>query len=404
MNMLQPGVEFSESMVTLPISEEETAVPVFIGYTENSVAKSLVFIESMDDFAGLLGGPDNSSDKASILYYAVQHYFDNGGRPCFVYSVDNYKVMANCNSAAVAAALCAVAGSLAILQEPTISLLSIPDIVLLDGDANTDNWVLVWQAMLQACQNKAGLFSLLDAPVSVEAAQACLKVDGLTASEHGAAYWPRLISDYKLADNRSITLPPSAAVAAVIQQTDRDRGVWKAPANVALAHVVQPAISHLRAVGLFNNTGPSINLIRSFPGRGVRVWGCRTLSPVTSSPLRYIQIRRLLSYIEAKLIRVGRFSVFEPNNEITWLKLKSRARTWLRKLWLSGGLFGGAEKDAFELCIGLNESMTADDIKTGRLIMKVKVAVLYPAEFIEIHLRFDRLENSVPGDSEEATR
>jgi len=193
-------------------------------------------------------------------------------------------------------------------------------------------------------------------------------------------------------------------MAAVIQQTDRERGVWKAPANVALAHVVQPAVSHLQADGLFNNDGASINLIRSFPGRGVRVWGCRTLTPLTSSPWRYIQIRRLLSYIEAKLIRVGRFSVFEPNNEITWLKLKSRARSWLRKLWRSGGLFGGVESEAFELFVGLNESMTADDIKAGRLIMKVKVCALYPAEFIEIHLRFDLLECPDPGISQGAAQ
>jgi phage tail sheath protein FI len=401
MNMLQPGVAFSESTVTLPISEEETAVPVFIGYTENSVAKSLIFIQSMADFTGLLGGPDTSGDNASILYYAVQHYFDNGGRPCFVYPVDSYTVLRTGTRDVIAAALCAAAGSLAILQEPTVTLLSIPDIVLLDGDTSTDSWVLVWRAMLQACQGKTGLFSLLDAPACAEAAMACAKADGLVASEHGAAYWPRLISDYKGAGGQAIALPPSAAVAAVIQQTDRERGVWKAPANVALTHVIQPAISYLQADGLLNNNGPSINLIRSFPGRGVRIWGCRTLTPLANSPWRYVQVRRLLSYIETKLMRVGRFSVFEPNNDITWLKLKSRARTWLRKLWLKGGLFGGTEKDAFELFIGLNESMTEDDIKAGRLIMKVKVAALYPAEFIEIHLRFDRLETPSQGDSQE---
>lgn len=404
MNMLHPGVEFSETTVTLPLSEEETAVPVFIGYTENGVAESVIFIESMDDFTSLLGGPDSSGVNGSVLYYAVQHYFDNGGRPCFVYPVNSYQVLANCDSAAIAAALCAAALSSAIVQEPTISLLSIPDLVLLDGDVNTDNWVRVWRAMLQACQGKPGLFSLLDSPAAVQAAKACLQSEGLVASEHGAAYWPRLVSDYTRADSQPIVLPPSAVVAAVIQQTDRERGVWKAPANVALAHVVQPAISHLQADGLFNNDGASINLIRSFPGRGVRIWGCRTLTPLTSSPWRYVQIRRLLSYIESKLIRVGRFSVFEPNNEITWLKLKSRARSWLRKLWRSGGLFGGVENEAFELFVGLNESMTADDIQAGRLIMKVKVCALYPAEFIEIHLRFDLLESPEPGISQGAAQ
>ncbi|MDI2146123.1 phage tail sheath family protein [Pseudomonas sp. ITA] len=402
MNMLYPGVEFSESTVTLPISEEETAVPVFVGYTENSVEKNAVYIDSMDGFTALLGGPDSLGAKGSILYYAVQHYFDNGGNACFVYSVDTYQTLRSCSNAAITEALCAAASSVAIMQEPAITLLSLPDIVLLDSDTHTDNWLAVWQAMLQACQTRAGLFSLLDSPVSVEAAKACLQPHGLSGSEHGAAYWPRLVTDYTWGDGQAIVLPPCAAVAAAIQQTDSARGVWKAPANVALAHVIQPAISHLGADSLFNNKGASINLIRAFSGRGVRIWGCRTLTAANDSPWRYVQVRRLLSYIEAKLSKVGRFSVFEPNNEITWLKLKSQARVWLRKLWLSGGLFGGVESDAFELFVGLNESMTADDIKAGRLIMKVKVCVLYPAEFIEIHLRFDVVESPVQDNSQGA--
>ena len=105
MSMLHPGVELSETTVSLPLSEEETAVPVFIGYTEDGVAQSVIFIESMDDFTNLLGGPDSSGDRRSILYYAVQHYFDNGGRPCFVYPVNNYQELANCDSAAIAAAV-----------------------------------------------------------------------------------------------------------------------------------------------------------------------------------------------------------------------------------------------------------------------------------------------------------
>ncbi|SDY37839.1 phage tail sheath C-terminal domain-containing protein [Pseudomonas sp. NFIX28] len=400
MNMLHPGVEFAESMALPPISEDETAVPVFVGYTENGSMKKLIFIESMSEFVNLLGGADHSAGNSSVLYYAVQHYFDNGGHPCFVYSVDTYKALATCDSATILAELCAAVLSPSITQEPAVSLLSVPDIVLLDADASTENWLLVWQAMLSACVSKTGLFSLLDSPVSVAAAKSCLDVVDLVGSENGAAYWPRLVSDYTLENSRQIVLPPSAAVAAIIQRTDRERGVWKAPANVALAHVIQPAISHLQADGLFNHGAASINLIRSFPGRGVRVWGCRTLTPAPSSHRRYVQVRRLLSYIEARLARVGRFSVFEPNNEITWLKLKSRARDWLRKLWLSGGLFGVVESEAFELFVGLDESMTAEDIKAGRLIMKVRVAALYPAEFIEIHLHFELQERHGAGNSQ----
>ncbi|MBY0444020.1 MAG: phage tail sheath subtilisin-like domain-containing protein, partial [Burkholderiales bacterium] len=197
-----------------------------------------------------------------------------------------------------------------------------------------------------------------------------------------------------------LVVPPSGAVAAVIQRVDRLRGVWKAPANEALAQVVKPEFSVLQAQAqaLLSSQGSlPCNLIRSFPGRGVRVWGCRTLLDEDGSPWRYLQVRRLLSYIENRLRELGRFCVFEPNNEITWLKLKSLFRSVLSELWLRGALYGRSEEEAFRLYVGLGESMTQDDIMAGRLIFRVELAALYPAEFLELSLRFNVMEGQEGG-------
>ncbi|WP_276204261.1 phage tail sheath C-terminal domain-containing protein, partial [Photorhabdus namnaonensis] len=165
--------------------------------------------------------------------------------------------------------------------------------------------------------------------------------------------------------------------------------IWTAPANVALAKVVSPIRSFIEADALFNQNGTSLNLVRGFPGKGIKVWGCRTLDNLPGSPWRYIQTRRLVSYIEAHITRLGRAFIFEPNNAITWMKLKGQTYNWLHQLWLKGGLSGTQEERAFDILLGVNESMSEADLRAGKMIMKIKLALLIPAEFIELNLTFD---------------
>lgn len=186
-----------------------------------------------------------------------------------------------------------------------------------------------------------------------------------------------------------VVLSPTAAIAAVIQRTDKRIGVWKAPANVALAQVIRPVVSHLQGDPLFNTSGTSLNLVRSFPGKGIRIWGCRTLENSASSSWRYLQTRRLVSYVSANLAQLIRLYTFEPNNELTWMKCKGQSYNWLRQLWLQGGLYGAQEDEAFNVLLGLNETMTEDDVRAGKMIVKIELAILFPAEFIEVSLVFD---------------
>ncbi len=393
-HLMQPGVSFSDSLLTPAPYENATAVPVFIGYTEKGDAGKLYTIESFADYQMQLGTSDAA--KRSVLYYALQHYFDNSGGRCFVLCIDKYKALREADDETIANALSDQTVLSVIAAQSEINLIAVPDIVSIDADEKA-LWCQVWQALLDTRQGLFNVFCILDTPALVEHANACKEQFISDQAAYAAAYWPHLITDYHFAQtNERIVLPPSAAVIAAIQHIDRERGIWKAPANIPLSHVIKPQYSHWEAEKLFSLTSTTINVIRSFPGRGVRIWGCRTLvNDADQSIWRYVQIRRLVSYIEAQLVETSRFFVFEPNNELTWIKLKGFARSWLRRLWQSGGLLGTQEDQAFQLFLGVGESMTQEDINNGKMIMRIGVALLYPAEFIKIQLQLNTRENEV---------
>jgi len=122
-----------------------------------------------------------------------------------------------------------------------------------------------------------------------------------------------------------------------------------------------------------------VNVIRRFPGRGIRVWGARTLS---SDPLwKYVNVRRLFIFIEASIYEATQWVVFEPNNDQLWARLKQTITLFLRTQWRAGALLGAKEDEAFTVAVG-RDTMTQDDILNGRLIIEVGIAPVRPAEFV----------------------
>lgn len=167
---------------------------------------------------------------------------------------------------------------------------------------------------------------------------------------------------------------------------DQTRGVWKAPANVSLNYVDRPAkdIDDDEQANLnAPMTGKAINVIRMFRGEGVKVWGARTLDG-NSLDWRYINVRRTVSFLEISVKNAARAYVCEPNDANTWSNMKSMIENFLRIVWKYGGLAGNSPEEAFEVHIGLGDTMTNDDILEGILRVTVLVAITHPAEFIEI--------------------
>jgi phage tail sheath protein FI len=180
-------------------------------------------------------------------------------------------------------------------------------------------------------------------------------------------------------------LPPSAAIAGVYARVDRERGVWKAPANVSLSSVTGPVvkITHEQQedLNVDPTAGKSINALRAFTGKGTLAWGARTLAG-NDNEWRYIPVRRLFNLIEESTQKSTAFAVFEPNDATTWLKVKAMIESYLYGLWERGALAGPTPEASYFVNVGLGKTMTAQDILEGRMIVEIGVAAVRPAEFI----------------------
>ncbi len=181
------------------------------------------------------------------------------------------------------------------------------------------------------------------------------------------------------------TLPPSGAIAGIYAKVDNTRGVWKAPANVSVNSVSEPSvmISHEEQANINVDAvaGKSINALRSFTGKGILVWGARTLAG-NDNEWRYISVRRFFNMVEESCKKSTEPFVFENNDAKTWIKVQTMIENFLSNLWRQGALQGAKPEHAFYVAVGLGKTMTSVDILEGRMIVEIGMAVVRPAEFI----------------------
>ncbi|MBD2700750.1 phage tail sheath subtilisin-like domain-containing protein [Spirosoma sp. BT702] len=179
-------------------------------------------------------------------------------------------------------------------------------------------------------------------------------------------------------------IPASGAMAGVYASVDRTRGVWKAPANVSLNAVVGPAVKledrDQESLNI-HPTGKSVNVVRAFTGKGVLVWGARTLAG-NDNEWKYVPVRRFFIFAEESIRKATEPFVFEPNDANTWVRVKAMVENFLTLQWRAGALAGAKPDQAFYVKVGLNETMTALDILEGRMIVEIGMAAIRPAEFI----------------------
>ena len=192
--------------------------------------------------------------------------------------------------------------------------------------------------------------------------------------------------------NAKVTLPPSGAIAGVYASVDRTRGVWKAPANVSIKSVEKPALKITNDLNDNLNidvtSGKSVNAIRTFAGKGTLVWGARTLAG-NDNEWRYVSVRRFCIYVEESVKKATARFVFEPNDANIWGKVRALIENFLILQWRDGALAGAKPEHAFFVKVGLNETMSAQDILEGRMNIEIGMAAVRPAEFII--LRFSHM-------------
>lgn len=186
----------------------------------------------------------------------------------------------------------------------------------------------------------------------------------------------------------TVTLPPSAAVAGIYSAVDSAKGVWKAPA-ASLTNVNAPSvlINDVQQVSLNIdvNAGKSINPIREFSGKGILVWGSRTLAG-NDNDWRYISVCRFFMMVENSIKNALKNYASDPNEINTWIVIKSMINNFLTLQWRQGALQGIKPEDAFFVRLGVGETMTTQDVLDGRMIVEIGMAPVQPAEFIIINI------------------
>lgn len=233
------------------------------------------------------------------------------------------------------------------------------------------------QKVVTHCELNRFRFAVVDAQRNLANAPSIDARKDVDDTRYGAFYYPWIwISDPRSGTRKVV--PPGGAVCGIYALTDNTRGVFKAPANETVAGAVDLEFDINQRVQDVLNPG-GVNVIRRFPGRGIRVWGARTLS---SDPLwKYVSVRRLFIFLEASIYNSTQWVVFEPNDQRLWARVKQTVTLFLRTQWREGALFGAKEDEAFSVAVG-RDTMTEDDILSGRLIIEVGVAPVRPAEFV----------------------
>lgn len=262
-----------------------------------------------------------------------------------------------------------------------VTMIAVPDLMTtMPGEKLDLDMVKAVQTMMIAhCQRMGDRVAILDVPPDLtpqEVKKWRMDVTGFDSS-YAAMYYP-WIQVMDTATDRPIAVPPSGHVAGVWARNDTTRGVHKAPAN----EVVQGAIglAYATTKGEQDTLNPiGINCIRGFPGRGLRIWGARTLS---SDPAwRYINVRRLFNYVEKSIENGTQWVVFEPNDRKLWAKVRRDATAFLKTVWRDGALFGNTPEEAFYVKVD-DELNPPESRDLGRLIIEIGMAPVKPAEFV----------------------
>jgi uncharacterized protein len=203
-------------------------------------------------------------------------------------------------------------------------------------------------------------------------------------SMFAALYYPWIKVANPRNSGRPILVPPCGHMMGVWGRTDETRGVYKAPANEVPRGVLGLGYEvNFREQELLNPIG--INCIRSFPNRGIRIWGARTLVEPDKTEWRYISVRRLISYIEKSIELGTQWAVFEPNDEDLWMRVKRTISNFLERIWREGALFGSTPEEAFYVKCDA-ELNTPETMILGRLYVEIGVCPVRPAEFVIFRL------------------
>jgi hypothetical protein len=266
-----------------------------------------------------------------------------------------------------------------------ITMVAVPDLMTAyqRGALNDQAVRSVQLALIAHCELMGDRVAIIDPPPGLNARDIRVWRQNTAGydSHYAALYYP-WVKAFDPSSGRIRVVPPSGHVAGIWARNDAERGVHKAPANEVVRGAVDLDLQITRGEqDVLNPIG--VNCIRSFPGRGIRVWGARTLS---SDPAwRYLNVRRYFNYLEESILIGTQWVVFEPNDSMLWARIRRNISAFLTNEWRSGALFGARVEDSFYVKCD-EETNPPESVDLGRVICEIGVAPVKPAEFVIFRL------------------
>ncbi len=363
-----PGV-YREEIFLRPQASVLTGVPGFIGWFDPKDSD----LETPFNFPIPLHHKEEFTDSfasgsaGAYLTAAVTGFFENGGVRCYVIRASEDTDLERSLTTAIDA----------LASFDDFDLLAIPDLM---GIARPQMIYRVQQAMIDHCTQQGDRLAILDAIGNSTIDDVMTQRQTVTRNRseplNAALYYPWL----KNAQGRLV--PPCGHIAGIFSRSDRTYGVSRAPANEAIRDVVDLAVALDNAAqDRLNPEG--INCLRAFPGRGIRVWGARTLN--RDRNWRYVNIRRLFLTISRWIEENMQWASFEPNSFQLWVRIQRELGGYLQQLFQAGALQGQTPEQAFYVKCDV-ETNPPEIREQGRTIAEIGIAANAPAEFIVVRI------------------
>jgi len=409
---LSPGVYIEEvDRGAKPIEAVGTNMVGFLGTCSKGPVNKAIFCANWTQFVNTFGDFRDSQ----YLAHAVYGFFNNGGTRCFITNVGEHPAGMDRVHEEAAPAAAAAGGKKEEGKKEGAAAAPAPapkaggkdpkevtkvmngmfigedkgpnartglkcfddvdEIQLVCVPGMTDP--AIQDAVLTHCELKKNRFAVLDSPETIDMG-GIDKIPKPRDSKYGAYYFP-WIEVYD-PERGNIFIPPSGHMVGIYARVDTERGVHKAPANEIVRGALGLKYSISRSEqDMLNPKG--INCIRDFSrrGRGIRVWGARTIS--SDASWRYINVRRLFIMVEESIDIGMQWAVFEPNDHKLWKKITRDTSAFLYRIWRGGALFGKTPEEAFYVKCD-SETNPVETIDAGQVITEIGICPVKPAEFV----------------------
>ena len=367
MNVRPAGSAPAAQAAPLPMAIDgvEGATAAFLGVAQQGPFVS-VCVQSLPQYDAFFGA--QRAGVPDYLRHAVEGFFDNGGRTVHVTRLRTLDADTSLvDEGTLAQAL------EALRTNREAALLCAPGVPLAQGHER------LCRMLLEHCEAVGWRFALLDTPAGVTPSEARALRDRLR-SGHGALYYPWI--EVRGA-GEPILVPPSGHLAGLYADSDDQPGTHKAPANLPLAG----ALALERPIGDedYGALAPeSVNCLRSPPnGRGVWVWGARTLDEDRQS--NFVAVRRYMLYLQRSVERGLDWVRFQPNGELLWDEIARAVSDFLHREWRSGALMGATAQEAYFVRCDRG-SVAHGDLETGRAVVQLGVALVEPSQYLQLRL------------------